>query len=206
MHQLNAFCCQMWILGSSSNGGTSRRSSFKCHTALTESFQADRDPRETSIMSQEAPMDIDAFKREAEALARPATILRDSGAGDPVAYWHGTEPDSPCISIRHEAGWLNVLLDTSHRGGRAELGSEPIKSATPLFAYPSVCMPPVDAVFMLGSQAIGDFLAEHDWPRDEPFNTNFPSSVPEEYEIYWQQSYPLYQSDVDAVLGGWHMF
>ena len=151
-------------------------------------------------------MNIDTFRLEAEALARPAVLLRESGEGDPLAFWHGAKANHSCISIRQGDAWLNVSLDHTYTGGHAQLAPNPITSPIPLYGQSFTCLPPVDAVFLLGSQKIGDFLAEHDWPRDEPYNRNFPNSVPEQYEIQWQESYPLYQSGIDAVLGGWHMF
>ena len=59
---------------------------------------------------------------------------------------------------------------------------------------------------MYGSEAVAEWLAANDWPREERYNDNFPDrAIVEHYEREWMHSYPLYLGDdTYAVLGGWH--
>ncbi len=149
-------------------------------------------------------IDIVEFQEEAEKLARSGQKYQDSGNGEPTAYWHESE-EGPglCLSILLDAQWLNVYLDEDS-GGHVEFSSTPITSPYPLFSSPYSSLPPVDGVFNLGSEKVGAFLEQHDWPRNEPFNDNFPAPAPSEYEKIWQNNCPLYQQDIDVVTGGWH--
>lgn len=147
-------------------------------------------------------MDLAQFQSEAQRLARRATLLKARGKGEPVAYWHGVDPGKPCISLRRKARWLTVRLDDA--AGHVEEKDHPFRSPTPLFAQEVSSLPPVDAVFLLGSGAIETYLRAHGWARTEPFNGNFPDEVPKQYERLWQSNCPLYSNDVAAVCGGWH--
>lgn len=77
--------------------------------------------------------------------------------------------------------------------GSVSLSEKPYKSDVPLYAEHYVSLPPVDAVFLQGSELVGRFLAEHDWSRTEPFNDNFPGQIAHEYEALWQSNCPLYR-------------
>jgi len=147
-------------------------------------------------------MDLAEFRAEAERLARPATLLRANGRGDPSAYWHGVHVGKPCISVRRNGAWLNVHLDST--AGRVEITNTPLHSATPLFADAVTSLPPVDAIFLLGSPAIEAYLLSQDWTRTDPLNDNFPDDVPAEYERLYRDNCPLYSRNVVAVCGGWH--
>lgn len=148
-------------------------------------------------------MGYEEFSAEAYRLAKRAVILRFDGAGVPAGYWHGHhEQDLPLISIRNGGRWLNIFLDGD--GGVVEVTDSPITSTQPLFAYECESLPPVDGVFQHGSDAISEFLAANGWDRTDPYNDNFPSDIPAQYERLWQDNCPLYLSDVVAVMGGWH--
>lgn len=147
-------------------------------------------------------MDLAQFRAEAETLARSATLLTTRGGGEPAAYWHGLQPGTPCISLVHKGRWLNV-----HVGGTedyVETTPTPVRSSTRLFAEQITSLPPVDAVFLLGSAAIEAYLRQHGWERTEPFNDNFPDRIPGLYERQWQASCPMYADDAVAARGGWH--
>ena len=149
-------------------------------------------------------MDLRSFTVEAEQLARPAALLRDVGDGAPQAYWHEAVSRELCISVARGDLWLNVYLDAD-AGGHVEESEAPITSKIALFGTSFLSLPPVDGVFLHGSEVIARFLSGHDWPRTEPFNDNFPSAVPGEYEAAWQANCPLYRSGIAAAMGGWHM-
>ncbi len=148
-------------------------------------------------------MDLKTFKTEADRLARPGLILRDAGNTAPVAYWHGFDNGNLCLSLAHDGQWLDVYVDDAG-GGHIENSDRPAISDVPLFGESYNSLPPVDAVFLLGSDVVGEFLREHDWPRNEPFNGNFPAAAPGEYERIWQGNCPMYRPDIAAVGGGWH--
>ena len=84
------------------------------------------------------------------------------------------------------------------------LMAEPIGHAA--IFKPAFVLPPIDAVFARGSEIVGEWLRLHDWPRDERYNDNFKdAAIVQEYERVWMREFPLYsESDVYAVLGGWH--
>jgi hypothetical protein len=147
-------------------------------------------------------MELAQFRTEAQRLARRSTVLKASGSGDPVAYWHGAEPGSPCISLRRKGRWLNVHL--YHAAGRVEERDHPLRSSTALFAEERTSLPPVDAIFLLGSGAVETYLRTNGWAPTEPFNENFPDDVPKQYERLWQKNCPMYSNDIAAVCGGWH--
>lgn len=76
---------------------------------------------------------------------------------------------------------------------------------TPLFASPWRSYPPIEGIFLRGSERIGDWLAENRWERTWGYNDNFPDRrVVSEYEAWWQGQHPFYTSTAVAVRGGWH--
>lgn len=150
-------------------------------------------------------MDTKAFTEEAKRLARPCVRYARSGPSAPDAYWHG-DLQGLWTSIRRGEDWLNVQLNSDCIGGSVELSARPATSVTPLFAQSDISLPPVDAIFYLGSDAVGDYLLKHDWPRNEPLNGNFPDPVPGEYEKNaWKGNCPVFRQDETLVTGGWHM-
>ena len=149
-------------------------------------------------------MDLDTFLGEAQRLSRTCTVFHEFGDSSPAAYWHGVAPGL-CLSLLHNDRWLNVFLHDDCEGGHVEVANYPATSDVPLYSEPYTSLPPVDAVFFCGSDAIGEFLQQHDWPRNEPFNDNFADSIPGEYERIWQDNCPIYRSDLPLMSGGWHM-
>jgi len=68
-------------------------------------------------------------------------------------------------------------------------------------------LPPIDAVFARGSEAVGEWIRSHGWERTWGYNDNFRGrDLVREYDNVWKREFPLYfKSDIYAVLGGWHM-
>ena len=161
---------------------------------------------------------------EGERLMRPCIILRPNGDGPIVAIWH--DPDKEEIEVTGYRCWITVdtrfvpglpatingflSVFTNERkcqGGRIELGSErPERPGIALRAVRESVLPPIEAIFMQGSDAVEKWLAANEWPRDERYNHNFPDgAIVEQYEQEWHRQYPLYRQDgIYAVLGGWH--
>ena len=75
-----------------------------------------------------------------------------------------------------------------------------------LYAHPDSSLPPLEAVFKLGSPEIRDWLVSNNWQSEWGYNDNFPERTPAEaYERAYQDQLPLFTGAAHAVLGGWHM-
>jgi hypothetical protein len=153
---------------------------------------------------------------EGRAIARRCVFLRSEEKGSRVGTWHeATEPrhrrwltvDAAFMSLS-DCRYVSVLSDHSGRGWIERLAALPEASTrdVPLFASDATVLPPLDAIFARGSERVGSWLSENGWPRDCPYNPNFPDRAPaQEYERAFQAEHPLYSSaGVFAVIGGWH--
>ena len=146
------------------------------------------------------------LQAEAAALIRPAVLLVEQGEGEAVAYWLADPvAHEPCIAFQHAQAW-HVLVPNATDGGKCLPLSDPtlLARGVPLHAREHVSLPPVDALFRFGSARIADYLARHDWVREEAFNDNFPDPAAHAYERQWQATCPLYMDEAVAVLGGWN--
>ncbi len=105
-------------------------------------------------------------------------------------------------------GYVSIYTDEVNcRGGRVEVTpSWPTRAGTPLYSHPAAVLPPVDAVFARGSEAVGEWIRSHGWDRHERYNNNFGDrEIVEEYDRLWMAEFLIYfNSDIYAVLGGWH--
>jgi hypothetical protein len=139
-----------------------------------------------------------------------------------AAIWHERDHDEICrtgyrcwITVdaqfvpgltKSVAGFLSVFTDERNcQGGRIELHPVlPKRAGIQLRASEESVLPPVEAVFVRGSDAVGEWLAANDWPRGERYNDNFPDrAVVEKYQREWLKEYPLYRHDnTYAALGG----
>lgn len=155
---------------------------------------------------------------------RPTVFLRPQGTGPVAAVFH--ERDEAEIETTGRRTWLTVdarqipgrpelsggyltLVTEEEKceGGRLDFSLEwPARKGTKLFAHPAVVLPPIDAVFARGSESVGAWIASHGWDRTDRYNDNFKDRhIVREYEKVWMQEFPLYlDSDILAVLGGWH--
>ena len=169
-------------------------------------------------------MTPDILLAEGRRLARPCVFLRPSGSGPVAAIWHGrdsyeiNETGSRCwIKVdasfvpglpKQISGFLSVYVDEEKfEGGHVEVHtSRSVRPGINLYATEESVLPPIDAIFTLGSASIGEWLAANDWPCSERYNDNFRDhEVVDAYERQWMKEYPLYRSDETyAVLGGWH--
>jgi hypothetical protein len=147
-------------------------------------------------------MQLDHFLAEATALARPGTLLRNNGSGEPTAFWHGFDMEGRVMSLLHAGSWLTLKTD-SRLGPTVTESTRDELTGRPLFAEPYLSLPPVDVVFLQGSQAIGAYLEQNDWERDEPFNPNFKHPTAAAYGQLWRENCPMYRTDIVAVSGGW---
>ncbi len=161
---------------------------------------------------------------EGRQLQRPCVFLRPEVNGPVAAIWHERDDNEiestshHCwltVDARHVPGlapsvtkYLSIFSDEDNcQGGRVEVTpSWPKRPGTELYAYPASVLPPIDAVFARGSEHVGDWIRSHGWERTDRYNDGFKeAAVVREYERLWQREFPIYfDSDIYAVLGGWH--
>jgi hypothetical protein len=162
--------------------------------------------------------------QEGRKLQRTCVFLRPQAIGPVAAIWHERDDDEfestghHCwltVDARHVpglsqsvAGYISVFTnDEKCVGGRVEVApSWPKRAGTELYAHPASVLPPIDAVFAGGSEAVGQWIRSHGWNRTDRYNDNFKDAATvRAYEQVWMREFPLYsESDVYAVLGGWH--
>ena len=162
---------------------------------------------------------------EGRRLQRPCVFLRPQGSGPVAAVWHEIDDDEiestghHCwitIDARHVpgfppsvSGFISVFSNHGTcQGGRVEFTpSWPKRAGIGLYAHMTSVWPPIEAVFARGSAAVGEWLRLHGWERTDRYNDNFKdAAVVREYERVWQRECPLYfESEIYAVLGGWHI-
>jgi len=168
-------------------------------------------------------MTTDELIAEGRKLQRPCVFLRPEGDGPVAAVWHGREWGK----LDYIKCWISVVTDAipaiemnggiihviAH-GSNPEIGHVELSTnwqhgtGVELYAHPSTMLPPIDAVFLLGSSRIGEWLRENNWTRRKPYNNNFPGrKVVEVYEdVCLQEDFTLHrESNVYAMLGGWHL-
>jgi hypothetical protein len=180
-------------------------------------------------------MTAEELVNEAWPLARPCVFLRDKGPkGDLAAVWGGPGIVPPPKKQPMDRHWLSIncwaFKEFLHRnkykvgptegvlsvytdgegGGVAVLDKKAKltidKKATALYAHPGRSLPPLDAVFQLGSPAVQAWLKDNKWKPEWPFNNNFKDKAPAQaYEKRYAGLCPLYgKIEAYAVLGGWH--
>jgi hypothetical protein len=169
-------------------------------------------------------MTAEQLIEEGRKLQRPCAFLRPAVSGEVAAIWH--EPDDEEIDETGHRCWLTIDsrfvpgLSQSISGfisvftneddcqtGRVEIETSwPKRKGTKLYAHSVSVIPPLDAVFSRGSDAVGEWLKANDWPRDERYNNNFKDKeITKAYEGIWFKEYPLYfEANNYAMLGGWH--
>jgi hypothetical protein len=159
---------------------------------------------------------------EGRQVQRDCVFLTPSGEGEAAATWHREatnippEPGfQPWLSIdtrfvpgldSKDARFLTVFTSDEELTGRIDIVAT-LPAGRPLYARPANVLPPIEAVFALGSDRVGEWLLENDWARDTRYNPNFAdAAIVERYDQQWFKEYPVYANDPDiyAMLGGWH--
>ncbi len=167
---------------------------------------------------------IEKLIAEGRKLQRSCNFLKPSGNGEVVAMWFEPDPDDE--SITDWRRWMTIRADALPnskapntvffslytKGGQEGLidfvDGWPPRNGTPLYAHSASVLPPIDAVFALGSDEIGEWLAANSWPRNERYNGNFPdSNLVRKYEELWFSEHPVFKNDPEiyAFTGGWHL-
>ena len=169
-------------------------------------------------------MTVEQLIEEGRKLQRPCAFLRAQGTGPVAAIWHAPD-DEEIESTGHRcwltvdaryipglpqsvSGFISVFTDEEEcEGGRVRLARTwPKRAGTKLYADSVSVLPPVDAVFQRGSEAVVEWLRANNWQRDWRYNDNFKDkAVVAGYHKVWFKEYPLYfEAGIYAVLGGWH--
>ncbi len=160
---------------------------------------------------------------EGRKLQRACSFLRPQENGPPAAIWHPRNRDKITATGEHcwltvdtsripnrppsLRGYVGVFTDEkSFESGRVEvLQNWPERPGVKLYAHAANVLPPIDAVIAYGSEAVGDWLRSLGWSREWGYNGNLQDTAVQEYERIWQQEFPIYfESDIHAILGGWH--
>jgi len=174
------------------------------------------------------------LREEGDRLARPCVWLCETGYNRDVgAAWGGPGiVPAPDKALRHwlsvdcfwykevlhhyghkigpPAGVLSVYTDDDGGGVavhdlKAKFGLK--RGATVLYARPGRSMPPIEAVFLLGSPAVKTWLKANKWKPEWGYNNNFKDRKPvRQYLRDYEDLCPLYGKllTAHAVLGGWH--
>jgi hypothetical protein len=152
---------------------------------------------------------------EGEYLARPCTYLGTTGERR-CAMWIGSPAAS--FELLFSSGSLPQPGWPKH--GRFRLRRERFTATLAfedgllvpeepiglqLYATSATSLPPIDAIFVLGSARIQEWLRALNWRPEWGYNGNFPDgAVADEYARRYQQQLPFYTGGAYAVLGGWH--
>jgi len=146
-------------------------------------------------------MDAAELIREAEALARPCVYLRASGDAYAAVWTEGRRRELTFDSARLPApGWPRQGLFTvttgdpdGHISFSAGASLPQGRAGLKLHASPGASLPPVDGLFLLGSERVAAWLRELGWPRGAAYNDNFPArGIVGDYERHYQEQLPFY--------------
>lgn len=168
-------------------------------------------------------MNWETLVNEGVRLCRPVVALRRTGTGEPAARWYGPEAFEvdendlrcwltissswiPCLK-KTEPKFLSVFSDDMNDSeGYVETSAKwPERDGIDLFAEEIDLLPPIEAIFLLGSDAVAAWLRENNWNRNWPFSMSFKDKLASRYVSQWERSHPFYQKETDicALLGGW---
>ncbi|MBL6617598.1 MAG: hypothetical protein ISP45_26550 [Reyranella sp.] len=154
--------------------------------------------RQSYSVRPQYPMDIEAIKRKAEALAKPSVELRRTGdASQIAALWGGCGVVSdPGPVFQHwlsvDVSYMPAELGLSH--GVLSVYTHPDDQNLDFAAYePSMRLPTAGGVPLYAHRA-----------KSIPPPDALIGGEDGTYVRYWQSKCPMYRRDVTAVLGGWH--
>lgn len=162
---------------------------------------------------------------EGRKLERPTFFLLPHGEGPVVARWYDADwdeidstglrrwltVDTRCIpglpsSVPH---FVDVFTDeVEYQSGSVQiLDLWPDRPGTDLYLHPASVLPPLDAVFARGSDAVEEWIGRYGWTRAIRHNNNFRDREPvNAYEEIFCAESPFYkENDIYAIIGGWHM-
>jgi len=169
-------------------------------------------------------MTIETLVAEGRRFQRKCNLLKPTGTGEPDAIWFESDPDDE--SITDWRRWMTVRSDAvpqenprgkfyfslytkgCEQGLLDFVDGWPPRDGVRLYAHPADVLPPIDAVFALGSEEIGSWLGANSWPRNERYSSNFgDAKLVRYYEQIWFSEHPIFRNDPEiyAFTGGWHL-
>ena len=178
-------------------------------------------------------MDADELIAEGRKLIRPSVYLEAEGDGPIAAYLHefkgipdeweeeDDEEGEPwyflriTIDSRFIPGWedqpqrfVQVWFDAKEwsEGKVTMTETAPTNYTTALHARSVDSFPPIEAVFLFGSEKVKEWTKSNEWDQEWGYNDYFPPkhSGNPYIEIYIREDPLFHKSPPYAVLGGWH--
>lgn len=142
-------------------------------------------------------MTVDQLIEEGRKLQRPCIFLTPDGNGPAAAEWYELNRERDAEDSVGFRRWLTVNAqyipgaesglseyvsiftdEEKFVGGRVEVTpSWPDRAGTLLYAHTASVLPPLEAVFAKGSEAVGDWLSWHNWDRNERYSPGFKESA-----------------------------
>lgn len=151
-------------------------------------------------------MNLHDLLDEARRLARTAWLVAETRTATAVPLgWRTSGPSGPTGYLL-DRGDHRISIGGS--GGEPSVSTAPIAGrlppGEPLFGTRFLSMPPLEAIFVRGSEALGAWLRSSGWDPSWGYNDNFPDPAASDYESWWQDHHQFYQGEGIAILGGWH--
>jgi hypothetical protein len=192
---------------------------FLGQSALPPSMRHDRASKAASNVT--GLMSVDDLIEEGRHLRRPCVFLKSAPNGEVAAVWQhifprktGEADFEPWLTVdaRFVPGFdttkirfLSVSSSSDCETGRVEVVPS-LPPGLPLYAYPTEVLPPIDAIFALGSERVEAWLRANGWQRGDRYNGNFGDrAIVEAYDRVWAQGDPVFgrHENLYAALGGW---
>jgi hypothetical protein len=165
----------------------------------------------------------DLLYQEAEALAHPCLLLKDSG--DPstkAGVWRSNTHverngesyvQRLSLDCRYlpktlglKRGCVSLYLDEDEIEGFAihepDLQLEAIGSGQVLYLHQTRSLPPLEAIMRFGSSSVEVWLDKIGLSRNDEWTPD--TAEARGYIARWTREYPMYQPEIHAVVGGWH--
>lgn len=166
-------------------------------------------------------MSVDELVEEGRRLRRQCVFLKSVPNGEVAAVWQHAYPRIPgeaefepwlTVDARYipgfdatNAAFLSVSSSSDCETGRVEVLPS-LPPGVSLYAYPTEVLPPIDAIFALGSERVEVWLQANGWQRSYRYNNNFRDrAIVEDYERVWARGDPVFgrHENLYAALGGW---
>jgi len=106
------------------------------------------------------------------------------------------------------AGFASVFSDEGRgEGGTIQFNPDwPDRPGIALYARRAVPLPPLEAIFLYGSEAVAKWLQDNNWPQDRRYGSGFDDAMTADaYLQQWLREQAMFSDPgVAAVVGGWH--
>jgi hypothetical protein len=154
-------------------------------------------------------MDLEQLKAIAESMSKKSYLYKEAQEGDEViAYWFEDldfEMDFIKFAFYHEKQLLifTATMDDIDIMDRKEFESDfdgvdlkkLVKNAIKLTRVESKSYPSLDYLFYYGPKEIDIWLKENNWEKDCGYNGNFKDPLAQNYNAWWQTTFPIYSDE-----------